>query len=61
MEEMNRTHKEPVWGWVAAVGEIINRAGRNRVRADLRALRRPRQPARVVTPWSPRSETGWSA
>ena len=56
MEEINRTHKEPAWGWYA---ELVS---------DVRAKLRERSakaaspaPRRVVTPWSPRSTPGWSA
>ena len=51
MEEMNRTHKEPAWGWIGALVAALPRRSHNRVSA-------PRQ---VVTPWSPRSAPGWSA
>lgn len=55
MEEMYRTHKEPVWGWVAVVAEMIAKSRRAPVR------KASRKKASVVTPWSPRSPAGWSA
>jgi hypothetical protein len=57
MEEMHRTHKEPVWGWAAVVADVI---------AWIRQPR-PRTPAKrpsrtgVVTPWSTNTPPGWSA
>jgi hypothetical protein len=69
MEEMHRTHKEPVWGWVAVVADLVAKAHRARVRREARSLARTarstpkalRLSASVVTPWSPRSPAGWSA
>lgn len=66
MEEMNRTHKEPVWGWVAVVAAMISKSSFARVRAEARTAPRSVNPRRhkvasVVTPWSPRSPAGWSA
>lgn len=55
MEEMYRTHKEPVWGWVAVVAEMIAKSRR----APLHTM--ARKTTSVVTPWSPRSPAGWSA
>lgn len=55
MEETHRTHKEPVWGWVAVVANMIAKPRRASVRTT------PRKAASVVTPWSPRSPAGWSA
>ncbi|WP_395651122.1 hypothetical protein [Brevundimonas sp.] len=51
MEEMNRTHKEPAWGWIGALVAAL----------PPRAERRAPTPRQVVTPWSPRSAPGWSA
>lgn len=30
MEEMHRTHKEPVWGWVSVVADLIEAARKPR-------------------------------
>ena len=62
MEEMHRTHKEPVWGWIAVLGEMISQSHWARVRTEARtsAPSRPKVSS-VVTPWSPRSPAGWSA
>jgi hypothetical protein len=63
MEEMHRTHKEPVWGWVTIVADLITKSRDARV-ADkaTRSIPTPRRRAvSVVTPWSPRSPAGWSA
>ncbi len=51
MEEMNRTHKEPAWGWIGALVAVL----------PPRAQRQTPTPRHVVTPWSPRSAPGWSA
>jgi hypothetical protein len=67
MEEMHRTHKEPVWGWVAVVAGMVAMARRSRAatnahaRTGVRTAPSPRRTASVVTPWSPRSPSGWSA
>lgn len=63
MEEMHRTHKEPVWGWVAVVADLIAKSRLTRVRNTAqRPIPTPRRKAvSVVTPWSPRSPAGWSA
>jgi hypothetical protein len=37
MEEMHRTHKEPVWGWVAVVADMIAQGRRDRLRREARA------------------------
>jgi hypothetical protein len=57
MEEMHRTHKEPVWGWVAVVADLIAKA----MRASGRVVAQARPKARVrsgVTPWSPAGRPG---
>lgn len=51
MEEAHHTHKEPAWGWLAALAEWR----RSRTR---RALTRERH---VVTPWSLRAYDDWTA
>ena len=70
MEEMHRTHKEPVWGWVTVVAAMIAQSRRDRTHRETRAVdsTTPRPVASpksgfasVVTPWSPRSPSGWSA
>ena len=52
MEEMQRTHKEPAWGWLNTL-----------IAAAPRIRHRPKaaSPKLVVTPWSGRSPSGWSA
>ncbi|CAN5145582.1 hypothetical protein BH09PSE1_BH09PSE1_21230 [soil metagenome] len=60
MEEMHRTHKEPVWGWVSAVAGLIAVVRQSRTAAAPRASRKATV-RQVVTPWSPRSRPGWSA
>ena len=52
MEEMQKTHKEPAWGWLGALAGVA-----------ARIKRRPKPVSRglVVTPWSGRSPSGWSA
>ena len=63
MEEMHRTHKEPVWGWVAVAAEMIAKSRRPQSGATTHAPVRPafNKAGSVVTPWSPRSPAGWSA
>jgi hypothetical protein len=39
MEEMHRTHKEPVWGWVSVVADLIAHARQGRVVAQARPPR----------------------
>ncbi len=39
MEEMYRTHKEPVWGWVSVLGDLIASARQDRAVARPRASR----------------------
>ena len=39
MEEMHRTHKEPVWGWVYVVSDLIARARQERAVAQARPSR----------------------
>lgn len=57
MEEMNRTHKEPAWGWIGALLTAAPRAARPVARPAVV----DRAPRHVVTPWSPRATPGWSA
>ena len=66
MEEMHRTHKEPVWGWATVLADMFSRIGLARARTEARTAQgttTPRRPkvTSVVTPWSPRSPAGWSA
>jgi hypothetical protein len=69
MEEMNRTHKEPVWGWVAVVADVIAWARRPRPKVSIKSsAKAPTHtpvggPSRngVVTPWSVNAPAGWSA
>ncbi len=44
MEEMHRTHKEPVWGWVAVVADLIAHTRQPRPAAKVR----PSRPVRAV-------------
>lgn len=60
MEEMHRTHKEPVWSWIDVVAQMIRNHRKMRARPEARVARLT-APRQVVTPWSPRSSTGWSA
>ncbi len=39
MEEMYRTHKEPVWGWVAVAADLIAQARQDRAAAKARRSR----------------------
>jgi len=48
MEEMHRTHKEPVWGWVAVVADLIALARKPRLDAPKAGT--PRSARGVVTP-----------
>jgi hypothetical protein len=59
MEEMHRTHKEPVWGWVAVVADLIAQVRKPRLTAT--RAKTPRSGRGVVTPWSTNTPAGWSA
>ncbi|CAN5313738.1 hypothetical protein BH10PSE1_BH10PSE1_00270 [soil metagenome] len=51
MEEMHRTHKEPVWGWVSVVAGLIKAARKPRGlrKVELKTTCKPVD-CRVVTP-----------
>lgn len=51
MEEMHRTHKDSAWGWVAALDDWRRSRTRQRLRRS----------HHVVTPWSLRSFSDWTA
>ncbi|MBU1348123.1 MAG: hypothetical protein KKA16_14375 [Alphaproteobacteria bacterium] len=57
MEDAHRTHKEPVWGWFAVLIAVLDGLPRRKRAAPAARRRAPG----VVTPWSNRSPSGWSA
>lgn len=54
MEEAHRTHKEPVWGWVGLVVPEFQKLA-------ARLARLAPEKGYVVTPWSSRSRSDWTA
>ncbi len=39
MEEMYRTHKEPVWGWVTVAADLVTHARQDRAAAKAKRSR----------------------
>ncbi len=57
MEEVHHNHKDAAWGWFGVLLALLDGFPRARTRPQPRR----RAPGMVVTPWSHRSPTGWSA